>query len=440
MFVGTAPNDAAPGGTFIDGIKPQIGTDWSVQVGRTTWWNAVDCMSKLFSGAKAYAQQQLAMDVTKAVLTVPHTFNARQRKLLKTCADKAGVEPIALINEATSAALHYCFENHRETCTLMVVSVGSAFLNASLIEVHNKVVEVRYSTGEVWLGGTTLDECIERWLKQYTDFTGKSVDELDSCARARLRALCEQAKLKILTSDRLWKNKNWSTSAPLDLAPLGLDSRLDEQPEIKLSGQTYEEITAEAMRQICQCIEDVASVAARDGMKPERVLFVGNGTKAPFIWSTIAKTACKGITPDAENQDYDLYAAGGASIYAAVLTKQLLEWIVWDTLTVPIGMETADGQFKMLVSKDTPVPIVVHYSVEMPESGRLKLKFIQGNEVIDEIVIKDASAGLPRPRKIEAAVHVLADGTVSYSARDLDLGVNLSVDLDAEEPVLVELA
>ncbi|HEY9777985.1 MAG TPA: Hsp70 family protein [Planktothrix sp.] len=449
VFVGMSPDDAKSDGIFIDGIKPLLGSDYNVQVGRTTRWNAIDCMSQILSGARAYAQRQLSMDVTKAVLTVPHTFNARQRKLLKSCAEKAGLQPIALIHETTAAALNYCFENERDNCTLMVVSMGAAFLSVSLIDVHNKVVEVKYTSGEVWLGGTSFDERIERWLRQYIEEIGSSFDQTDSIAHVKIKAACEESKLRLLGGQfnryglpcaPPFTAKNPLTSATIHLALLRLNDLSDDKKELELKGSVFESLTSDILQNICHCVEDVSSVAARDGIKPERVLFVGNATRAPFLWSTIAKAACKGVTPDAENENCDLYAAAGASLYAALLTKQLLEWVVWDTLTIPIGVEAANGQFKTLISKDTPLPVIVHHSVEMPESGRLKLKFVQGNDVIDEIVIKDASAGLPRPRKVEAAIHVHHDGTVSYSARDLELGVNLSVDVDAEEPVLVELA
>jgi hypothetical protein len=122
-----------------------------------------------------------------------------------------------------------------------------------------------------------------------------------------------------------------------------------------------------------------------------------------------------------------------------LLAKQLTEWVIWDALTSPIGVELPDGSFANLVSKNTPLPVNVHHTVEMPEAGRLKLKFFQGNDLIDEVTVKDGAPGLPRPRKVEIGVHLHADGTISYSARDRDLGITLSLEEDTTEPVLVEL-
>ena len=77
-----------------------------------------------------------ALQVEKAVVTVPAYFNDSQRQATKDAGRIAGIDVLRIINEPTAASLAYGFEK-KSNETILVFDLGGGTFDVSLLEVRH---------------------------------------------------------------------------------------------------------------------------------------------------------------------------------------------------------------------------------------------------------------------------------------------------------------
>ena len=75
-----------------------------------------------------------ALQVEKAVVTVPAYFNDSQRQATKDAGRIAGIDVLRIINEPTAASLAYGFEK-KSNETILVFDLGGGTFDVSVLEV-----------------------------------------------------------------------------------------------------------------------------------------------------------------------------------------------------------------------------------------------------------------------------------------------------------------
>lgn len=75
-----------------------------------------------------------AVQVEKAVVTVPAYFNDSQRQATKDAGRIAGIDVLRIINEPTAASLAYGFEK-KSNETILVFDLGGGTFDVSVLEV-----------------------------------------------------------------------------------------------------------------------------------------------------------------------------------------------------------------------------------------------------------------------------------------------------------------
>ena len=86
--------------------------------------------------AQAYRQGigKVGEVINQAVITIPAYFNDKQRHATRTAALKAGLTPLELLPEPTSAAISYGFSpSNEDVKTILVYDFGGGTFDASLI-------------------------------------------------------------------------------------------------------------------------------------------------------------------------------------------------------------------------------------------------------------------------------------------------------------------
>src|ERR1700757_819601 len=101
--------------------------------------------------------------VTDAVITVPAYFNDAQRQATKDAGKIAGLDVKRIINEPTAAALAYGMDKKKDQL-IAVYDFGGGTFDISILEVGDKVVEVKATNGDTHLGGDDIDQAIINWL------------------------------------------------------------------------------------------------------------------------------------------------------------------------------------------------------------------------------------------------------------------------------------
>ena len=91
-------------------FKRRMGTDAMTQLGDMSM-GAPDLSALVLKNLKADAEARLGTVIEQAVVSVPAYFNQPQREATRTACRLAGIEPVALVNEPTAAALAYGLED-----------------------------------------------------------------------------------------------------------------------------------------------------------------------------------------------------------------------------------------------------------------------------------------------------------------------------------------
>src|SRR5262244_365574 len=112
---------------------------------------------------KKTAEDYLGQEVNEAVITVPAYFNDAQRQATKEAGEIAGLNVRRIINEPTAAALAYGLDKKKDE-VVAVYDFGGGTFDISILEVADKVVEVKATAGDTHLGGDDLDQRVIDWL------------------------------------------------------------------------------------------------------------------------------------------------------------------------------------------------------------------------------------------------------------------------------------
>jgi molecular chaperone DnaK len=376
---------------------------------------------------KVVAEQQLGVEVRKAVITVPAYFNDNQRQATKDAGRIAGLEVMRIINEPTAAALAYGFGKQVDG-RVAVFDLGGGTFDISVLEISSGVFEVLSTAGDTFLGGEDFDRRIIDWL--VTGFVKEHKVNLrkDPMAMQRLKDAAERAKCELSSVREAEINIPFITS-------VGPNQSLHLQRV--LTRTKLEELTLDLVDRtldICQMtIEDAE-------LKPEditEVVLVGGMTRMPKVQERVAnffgREPNRGVHPDE-------VVAVGAAIQAEALVEKSTDVLLLDVTPHSLGIMVAGGYFHKLIERNTTVPTSKGHVFTTIRDDQVSVKILvfqgeseraQENEMLGEFVL----SGLRKARRGEVEVEVIfgisADGIVNVTAKDLETGQEQSITLVA---------
>jgi molecular chaperone DnaK len=145
---------------------------------------------------KRAADDYLGEPVTEAVISVPLSFDERQRQAIRDAGAIAGLEIKRIVTEPIAVALAYGIRKTKEQL-IAVCSMGGGAFEVSILEVGDKVVESVAGCGDNHLGGDDLDHRLIDWLVgEFRKDTSIDVGA-DKKVIQRLREAAERAKLEL---------------------------------------------------------------------------------------------------------------------------------------------------------------------------------------------------------------------------------------------------
>ena len=145
---------------------------------------------------KKAAENYLGESVSEAVITVPAYFNDSQRQATKEAGEIAGLNVRRIINEPTASALAYGLDKKKDE-VVSVYDFGGGTFDISILEVADKVVEVKATAGDTHLGGDDLDQRVIDWLvAEFKKDQGIDLSK-DKMAMQRLKEAAEKAKIEL---------------------------------------------------------------------------------------------------------------------------------------------------------------------------------------------------------------------------------------------------
>jgi molecular chaperone DnaK len=376
---------------------------------------------------KADAEDYLGEKVTEAVITVPAYFNDSQRQATKDAGKVAGLEVNRIINEPTAASLAYGLDKKEDEQTILVWDLGGGTFDVSILEIADKVFEVKATSGDNHLGGDNFDKAIVDWL--VAEFKKSQAIDLsqDRMALQRLYEAAEKAKVELSSSQETQINLPFVTAD--QSGPKHLDMRLTRAKLVELTSDLLDRTVGPTR----QAMED----AGVTGADIDDVVLVGGMTRMPAVQEKVkeltGKEPHKGVNPDE-------VVAVGAAIQAGVLSGDVKDVLLLDVTPLSLGIETKGGVFTKLIERNTTIPTRKSETFSTAEDNQpsVEVHVLQGEREMasyNKSLGKFQLTGIPpAPRglpQIEVTFDIDADGILHVSAKDLGTGQEQKIEIKA---------
>jgi molecular chaperone DnaK len=264
----------------------------------------------LLDHVRNIADARLGAPVSRAVVTVPASFNDAQRSATATAGAIAGLTVVRVLNEPTAAALAYG-HTQRLRDIIAVYDFGGGTFDITLLSLEDQVYEVLGTAGDTFLGGDDLDErLVEKMAARFLD--EHRIDlRTNPVAMMRLRAIAEQTKIELSRRARAVVRIDEIASGPHG-APLNL--------QIELSRDEFVKEVADLIDRTFGVCSEALSLANLSVDRISDVILVGGTTKVPYVRDQVARFFGKQPRTDVSPEDA---VAMGAALQATALARIL---------------------------------------------------------------------------------------------------------------------
>ncbi|NVB77530.1 MAG: Hsp70 family protein [Kofleriaceae bacterium] len=260
--------------------------------------------------ARNVASMALGREVSRAVVTVPASFNDAQRSATATAGSIGGLTIVRVLNEPTAAALAYgATRNLKET--IAVYDFGGGTFDITILRLEDQVYSVLGTAGNTFLGGDDLDErLVDRMVEKF--LVENRVDlRTNEVSMMRLRAVAEQTKIELSRRSRAVVRVDeiayGPKGKPLDLQ---IEIRRDEfvGQVADIIDRTFP-VCSEALNYAGLSVDDINDV-----------ILVGGTTKIPYVRDQVARFFNKAPRTDVNPEEA---VAAGAALQATALQRVL---------------------------------------------------------------------------------------------------------------------
>jgi molecular chaperone DnaK len=371
--------------------------------------------AKILNKIRDVASSYLKVPVRRAVVTVPAYFTDRQRQTVKDAGKLIDLEVVRIINEPTAASLAFGVgKNLKER--VVVFDLGGGTFDVSIIEIRDRVFEVKSTGGDIFLGGIDFDNAIIHYVLK--DFAGKTGLDLstDPVAMQRIKDLAERTKCDLSAREEVPFNIPFITMTPQG-QPLNI--------EMKFNRKLLEQLTSELVDRSLQIVAKVLVDSGLSTKDIDEVLLVGGQTRMPCVQERLTKffgkPPSKGVHPDEA-------VAIGAALYAHSLQDDTnLKIQLLDVIPMAIGLEKAGGAFHTVFARNAAIPNAkqIRATTSFDNQTELAMRIYQGdhgqvahNELLGEFNFSGIRADRAGKVQVEITFDVSVEGILTMRAHD----------------------
>ena len=375
---------------------------------------------KLINDAETY----LGDTIDSAVITVPAYFNESQRQATKDSAVLAGIKVDRILNEPTAAALAYGFEKSSSN-NVLVFDLGGGTFDVSLLRISNGVFDVKATCGDTQLGGNNFDSKIVDWIAER--FLEKHKIDLrrDRQALQRLTEAAEKAKCELSGLQKTKISLPFITTS--DDGPLHIEEEFDRK--------LFESLSDDLLDRLLEPVQIALEDSGWDAEEIDEVVLVGGSTRIPMVQqlvkTLVPNEPCQSVNPDE-------VVAIGAAIQSGIISGDLRDLLLNDVTPLSLGLETIGGLMKVLIPRNTPIPVRQSdvFSTSESNQSSVVVQVRQGERPLaseNKSLGKFRLSGIPpAPRgipQVQVAFDIDANGLLEVSATDRTTGRKQTVSI-----------
>lgn len=251
----------------------------------------------------------------KAVITIPASFNNKQRESTKKAAELAGINVLGLVHEPTAAAISYGIKSGE---TILVFDLGGGTLDVSIVTNNRGKYTVLAAAGDKdilkrHLGGKDWDDRLMSYIVEKHGYVFGQIPNLDEKSeRWTMRNRIEECKMDLSFNTKV------SLSFP--------DWTSEEITRVE-----FERITDDLVLDCLKVVEkalEMADNSSKDGKANiDRCVLAGGSSNMPMIKNNLSRYLAGRVANGRNEADWlpvakpDIAIAMGAAIYAKMLEE-----------------------------------------------------------------------------------------------------------------------
>jgi molecular chaperone DnaK len=315
---------------------------------------------------KACAEKLIGEPIHDAVITVPAYFKEPQKNATAEAAKIARLNPLAIINEPTAAAVAYGLDKG-EPQTFVVYDFGGGTFDVSVVRIEDeRTASVLGTGGDAHLGGGDVDQQIVEWaLRKMREQHGRDFSQ-DARLIGKLRLRAESLKINLC-------NENQPQELVIENPTAGID-----EINYTLTPDELELMIRPILdKTLRQCDIAIESAAKTSGLRHDEIdafVLVGGSSKIPAVTRMLKDRYKKAVRGDLNP---DEIVAMGAARFAASFTPSLAPEIsdaapqvdtsvtvsaelastnIKDVVSHTLGIGLIDDVYDSLIPKDHVIP------------------------------------------------------------------------------------
>ncbi len=404
------------------------GSNNTIQIGTNEKdYRPEEISARILQKMRQTAEDYLGHKVGKAVITVPAYFNDEQRQATKDAGKVAGLDVVRIINEPTAAALAYGIDKGKDNEVIAVYDLGGGTFDISILELTDKVFEVKATNGDTHLGGDDFDQIIMDWLvDEFKKESGIHIGQ-DKMAQQRLKEAAEKAKIEL-------SNKETSD---INIPFITADQSGPRHLNITLTRAKFNQLSQTLVeRTVDPCLSAMKD-AGFDPSDISEVILVGGSTRILAVREKVkelfGKELNKSVNPDEA-------VAIGAAVQAGVLAGDVSDVLLLDVTPLSLGIETLGGVMTKIITRNTTIPTkkAETFSTAADNQTAVEIHVLQGeremaknNRTLGKFHLTDIPPARRGTPQIEVTFDIDANGIVNVSAKDLKTNKEQRIRIEA---------
>lgn len=379
---------------------------------------------------KREAEKALKQKVSKAVITVPATFNLVEIDNTKKAGMDAGFKEIYIEKEPTAAAIAYNIEANDEASTF-VYDFGGGTFDISIIRSDGEGnFKICATSGNAKLGGEDLTRRIEEHIYDYLEDTYDLVMYSEAESGLSTEQYAYNRKTIYWAAENCKIELSMSESTTMTLIDIYINENEQKSVFLDMTRTEFETLIKPIITQTIAEMDNGLGKAEMKKGDVDNIILAGGTSLIPCIYEQVERYF--GRKPSADKNAATLIAEGAAIIANAKYGDNFLIKMkpqVFDMTYEDFGVALEKWNYSCIIPAGTTLPASAEKKYSLIENGQSQLNikvlsrsaeaqdaqktYDKGIEYLDELIM----TGLPYMEVDDVDVVVRFEITKQYELR-----------------------